>query len=144
MRFREEIQAVPRQIDITCCCVVAGILRDRDGRVLITERIGDHAFVGLWEFPGGKIKDGEESLSALKRELGEELGIEVLTQTLFMNLEHNYPDRLVSIDFYLINTWTNVPKGMDGQVLKWLRPDAIEEELLLPADGPVVQALRHL
>lgn len=144
MRFREEIQAVPRQIDITCCCVVAGILRDCDGRVLITERIGDHAFVDLWEFPGGKIKDGEEPLSALKRELGEELGIEVLTQTLFMNLEHNYPDRLVSIDFYLINTWTNVPKGMDGQALKWLRPDAIEEELLLPADGPVVQALRHL
>jgi 8-oxo-dGTP diphosphatase len=98
----------------------------------------------LWEFPGGKIKDGEEPLLALKRELGEELGIEVLTQTLFMNLNHNYPDRLVSIDFYLINTWTNVPKGMDGQALKWLRPDAIEEELLLPADGPVVQALRHL
>ena len=144
MRFREEIQAVPRQIDITCCYVVAGILRDYDGRVLITERIGDHAFAGLWEFPGGKIKDGEEPLSALKRELGEELGIEVLTQTLFMNLEHNYPDRLVSIDFYLINTWTNVPKGRDGQALKWLRPDAIEEELLLPADGPVIQALRHL
>ena len=144
MRFREEIQAVPRQIDITCCFVVAGILRDCDGRVLITERIGDHAFPGLCEFPGGKIKDGEESLPALKRELGEELGIEVLAQTLFMSLKHNYPDRSVSIDFYLIHTWTNTPKGRDGQALKWLRPDALEEGLLLPADGPVIRALRRL
>ncbi len=49
--------------------VVAGILRDDDGRVLIAERIGDQAFAGLWEFPGGKIRDGEESLSALEREI---------------------------------------------------------------------------
>ena len=144
MRFREEIQAVPRQIDIVCCCVVTGILRDCDGRVLIAERIGDHAFDGLWEFPGGKIKDGEEPLSALKRELGEELGIEVLAQTLFMSLDHNYPDRSVSIDFYLINTWVNTPKGRGGQALKWLRPDALEEGLFLPADGPVIRALRRL
>jgi 8-oxo-dGTP diphosphatase len=98
----------------------------------------------LWEFPGGKIKDGEEPLLALKRELNEELGIEVLAQTLFMSLQHNYPDRSVSIDFYLIHTWTNAPKGRDGQALKWLRPDALEESFLLPADGPVIRALQRL
>ena len=79
--------------------VAAGILRDRSGRVLIAERTGDHLFAGLWEFPGGKLKEGEESLSALSRELGEELGIEIVDQALFMSLEHDYPDRSVSIDF---------------------------------------------
>jgi 8-oxo-dGTP diphosphatase len=91
--------------------VVAGILRDDNGCVLIAERIGDQAFAGLWEFPGGKIRDGEASLSALKREIDEELGIEILQPTLFMSLDHDYPDRSVSIDFYLINDWSNTPEG---------------------------------
>jgi len=116
--------------------VVAGILRDVNGRVLIAERIGDQAFAGLWEFPGGKIKDGEESLSALKREIDEELGIEILQPTLFMSLDHDYPDRSVSIDF--------TPEGRDGQALRWVSPDALEEDYLLPADGPVIRALRLL
>ncbi len=124
--------------------VAAGILRDRSGRVLIAERTGDHLFAGLWEFPGGKLKEGEESLSALSRELGEELGIEIVDQALFMSLEHDYPDRSVSIDFYLIEHWLNTPESRDGQELKWIRPDELTEELLLPADGPVIKALQRL
>jgi len=135
---------VPRQTGLVCIRVAAGILRDGDGRVLIAERTGDHSFAGLWEFPGGKIKDGEETLSALRRELGEELGIEVLEQTLFMSLDHDYPDRSVSIDFYLINEWANSPQGKDGQALKWVRPDTLAEDSLLPADEPVIRALRQL
>ncbi len=124
--------------------VAAGILRDQSGRVLIAERTGDHLFAGLWEFPGGKLKEGEESLSALSRELGEELGIEIVDQALFMSLEHDYPDRSVSIDFYLIEHWLNTPESRDGQELKWIRPDELTEELLLPADGPVIKALQRL
>ena len=124
--------------------VVAGILLDGDGRVLVTERIGDHSFAGLWEFPGGKIEDGEDSLSALRRELGEELGIEILEQSLFMSLDHDYADRSVSIDFYLIRHWRNTPEGRDGQALRWIRPDELSEDLLLPADAPVIKALRRI
>ena len=124
--------------------VAAGILRDQSGRVLIAERTGDHLFAGLWEFPGGKLKEGEESLSALSRELGEELGIEIVDQSLFMSLEHDYPDRSVSIDFYLIEHWLNTPESRDGQELKWIRPDELTEDLLLPADGPVIKALQRL
>ena len=124
--------------------VVAGILRDDNGCVLIAERIGDQAFAGLWEFPGGKIKDDEESLSALRREIDEELGIEILQPTLFMSLDHDYPDRSVSIDFYLIKDWSNTPEGRDGQALRWVSPDALEEDSLLPVDGPVIRALRQL
>ena len=124
--------------------VAAGILRDRSGRVLIAERTGDHLFAGLWEFPGGKLKEGEESLSALSCELGEELGIEIVDQSLFMSLEHDYPDRSVCIDFYLIEHWLNTPESRDGQELKWIRPDELTEDLLLPADGPVIKALQRL
>ena len=149
MWIRQEVQAVPRQTFLARNVkirirVVAGILRDDNGRVLIAERIGDQAFAGLWEFPGGKIKDGEESLSALKREIDEELGIKILRPTLFMSLDHDYPDRSVSIDFYLINDWSNTPEGRDGQALRWVSPDALEEDFLLPADGPVIRALRQL
>ncbi len=135
---------MPRQINVVAIRVAAGILRDDDGRVLIAERTGDHSFAGLWEFPGGKLKDCEESLSALRRELTEELGIDILDAVLFMSLDHDYPDRSVSIDFYLIKQWMNSPTGRDGQALAWILPNALEENMLLPADAPVVQALRSL
>jgi 8-oxo-dGTP diphosphatase len=129
---------VPRQT-----YVVAGILLDGHGRVLVTERIGDHSFAGLWEFPGGKIEDGEDSLSALGRELGEELGVEIVEQSLFMSLDYDYADRSVSIDFYLIKHWRNTPVGRDGQALMWILPEELAEDLLLPADAPVIEALRR-
>lgn len=144
MRFREEIQAVPRQAELGCIRVAAGILWDDDGRVLVTERTGDRAFAGLWEFPGGKLEDGEEPIFALRRELREELGIESHCETLFMSLKHDYADRSVAIDFYRIENWSNTPTGRDGQALMWIRPDDLSEELLLPADAPVVYALRRL
>ena len=149
MWIRQEVQAVSRQTFLARngkirIRVVAGILRDDNGRVLIAERIGDQAFAGLWEFPGGKLKAGEESVSALSRELGEELGIEIIHQALFMSLKHDYPDRSVCIDFYLIEHWLNTPESRDGQELKWIRPDELTEDLLLPADGPVIKALQRL
>ena len=130
---------MPRQIN-----VAAGILLDGDGRVLIAERTEDHAFAGLWEFPGGKMMAGELSEAALRRELNEELGVQIVDPALFMSLEHDYSDRTVSIDFYLIEHWVNTPQGRNGQALKWIRPDALREDLLLPADGPVLEALQQL
>ena len=87
------------------------------------------------------MMQGEGSEAALKRELHEELGIEIVDQALFMSLEHNYPDRFVCIDFYLIEHWLNTPEGMDGQKLQWIKPDDLTEDLLLPADAPVIEAL---
>ncbi len=112
--------------------------------MLIAERTGDHAFAGFWEFPGGKLADGEESIAALKRELCEELGIEILEQNFFMSIEHDYPDRSVRIDFYLVGAWRNEPEGRDGQSLKWVDPAELSEDILLPADGPVIEALRQI
>lgn len=124
--------------------VAAGILRDADGRVLITERLGGGPFHGMWEFPGGKIGSDETPEQALARELVEELGIEPQDTTHFMHLDHDYPDRSVSIDFFLVSSWTNVPRGLEGQQLRWVATNLLAEHNLLPADVPVIEALRAL
>ncbi len=124
--------------------VAAGILRDVDDRVLLAERRGDPQWAGLWEFPGGKIDDGESATDALHRELNEELGIDVRRQRRFMKLEHRYADRCVSIEFYVVDAWSGRPHGREGQTLRWLAIDRLDEALLLPADAPVVEALKEL
>ena len=124
--------------------VAAGILRDATGRILITERLGGGPFHGMWEFPGGKIAMNESAEQALARELGEELGIELQDSVHFMHLEHDYPDRSVSIDFYLVRSWKNDPEGLEGQQLRWVEAGALADQNLLPADVPVIAALQHM
>ena len=121
--------------------VAAGILHDSAGRVLITERLCDGPFDGLWEFPGGKISDGESVVEALKRELAEELGIETIALRPFMELHHEYPDRIVDLEFFLVSEWRGEPAGLEGQGLRWVAIDELDEAELLPADAPVVERL---
>ncbi len=122
--------------------VAAGILCDVDGRVLIAERLGDGPFHGMWEFPGGKIAAGESASEALCRELAEELGIDVTVYSSFMNLRHEYDDRIVSIEFFLVSEWNSDPVGREGQSLRWVPSGSLDADELLPADVPVVEALR--
>lgn len=122
--------------------VAAGILCDEHGRVLIAERLGDGPFHGLWEFPGGKIADGETAPQALLRELAEELGIEVTACYSFMNLRHEYDDRIVTIEFFIVSEWNCEPVGREGQALRWVPAEALDSDQLLPADVPVVEALQ--
>jgi 8-oxo-dGTP diphosphatase len=122
--------------------VAAGILRDGDGRILITERLCDGPFDGLWEFPGGKIADSETVGAALERELREELGITVTGYRPFIDLCHAYSDRTVDLEFFLVTAWLGEPRGVDGQRLRWVLPEEMDPAELLPADAPVVNALR--
>ncbi len=133
---------MPRQAELERFEVVAGILLDGDGRVLITERVDDGPFQGLWEFPGGKI-DGQESLeAALRRELAEEIGVDTIASAHFMRLDHRYPDRHVGIDFYLVTEWLNEPTALEGQRMRWVSIGELDADILLPADLPVVEALQ--
>ena len=122
--------------------VAAGILCDAEGRVLIAERLGGGPFQGLWEFPGGKIGDNESAAEALSRELAEELGIEVVTYASFMYLRHEYDDRTVTIEFFLVSDWNSEPVGREGQELRWVLRENLDASELLPADVPVVRALQ--
>ena len=123
--------------------VAAGILIDEQGRVLVAERLGDGPFHGMWEFPGGKIRDGESAEDALLRELAEEIGIEDSSTASFMTLEHDYPDRRVAIEFFIVSAWRNRPEGLEGQRLRWVDVAELGDVELLPADAPVVAALKR-
>jgi 8-oxo-dGTP diphosphatase len=123
--------------------VAAGILCDASGRVLIAERLGDGPFHGMWEFPGGKIALDETAVEALSRELAEELGIEVTVCASFMNLRHEYDDYVVAIEFFIVSDWNSEPIGREGQALRWVPRDRLDADELLPADVPVVKALRQ-
>ena len=98
----------------------------------------------MWEFPGGKIVDGESPEQALERELLEELGVELGTVERFMHLEHDYPDRSVSIHFFLVRGWSNEPTGLEGQALRWVPPALLADHDILPADLPVIEALQQM
>ena len=123
--------------------MAAGILCDSKGRILIAERLGDGPFHGLWEFPGGKIATGETAQQALSRELAEELGIEVTTYSSFMNLRHEYDDRIVTIEFFLVSDWNCEPVGREGQALRWVQAQSLDADEILPADVPVIAALKN-
>jgi 8-oxo-dGTP diphosphatase len=122
--------------------VAAGILCDSAGRVLIAERVGGGVFNGMWEFPGGKIASRESSAEALSRELAEELGIEVTVFAPFMNLRHEYDDRTVTIEFFLVSAWNSEPVGREGQALRWVPRESLDASELLPADVAVIEALQ--
>ncbi len=124
--------------------VAAGILRDPSGYVLITERRCDGPFNGLWEFPGGKIATGEQAIDALRRELAEELGVQVTDSVPFMQLHHEYPDRTVDLEFFLVTSWRGEPTGLEGQALRWVAPAKLDPKSLLPADEPVVECLQRM
>jgi 8-oxo-dGTP diphosphatase len=135
---------VSRQAELGKLNVVAGILRDGDGRVLITERLEGGAFQGMWEFPGGKISHGEQPVAALVRELREEIGVVVRDVESLVSLEHRYPDRHVAIEFFLVNAWEQEPQSLEGQRLKWIEIALLDTANLLPADVPVIRALQGL
>ena len=124
--------------------VAAGILCDSSGRVLVAERLGGGPFHGMWEFPGGKIGPDETAPEALSRELAEELGIEVTVCASFMNLRHEYDDRTVTIEFFIVSDWNCEPVGREGQALRWVEREQLHAVDLLPADGPVIEALKQL
>ena len=121
--------------------VVAGALCDASGRVLIAQRPPGKALAGRWEFPGGKIHEGETPYAALVRELREELGVEVLAAERLMRYPHEYPDRVVWLDMWIVTERRGEPRSLDGQALKWVEPSRLDEEDILEADRPIVTAL---
>jgi 8-oxo-dGTP diphosphatase len=121
--------------------VVAAVLRDAQGRVLIAQRPAGKHMGGYWEFPGGKIAAGESTEQALARELTEELGIQLRRCHRLLQLRHDYADRTVDLEVLIVDDYGGVPISLEGQALKWVPADELDNEGLLPADRPIVAAL---
>jgi 8-oxo-dGTP diphosphatase len=121
--------------------VVAGAVFDASGRVLIAQRPAGKALAGRWEFPGGKLHADEAPYAGLVRELREELGIEVAAAQRLLRYPYRYPERIVWLDLWFVTEWSGVPRGLDGQALKWVSPTGLHDEDMLEADAPMVAAL---
>jgi 8-oxo-dGTP diphosphatase len=121
--------------------VSAGILSDADGRVLIAQRPPGKHMAGWWEFPGGKAAAEESGAEALARELREELGIRIGACHPLLQIRHDYPDRSIELEVFMVADFQGEAHGLEGQALRWVAPAALAAESLLPADQPIVQAL---
>lgn len=122
--------------------VVAGALCDAEGRVLIARRPRGRHMAGRWEFPGGKLEGGEDPLAGLKRELAEELGVDVRHAHPLIRLRHEYPERRVLLDVWQVTAYEGEPQALEADALAWARPDDLPKHDLIEADRPIVTALR--
>jgi 8-oxo-dGTP diphosphatase len=126
--------------------VAACALLNEKGAVLIAKRPEGRPLAGLWEFPGGKVEQGEAPEDALIRELNEELGIEIARGDLapLTFASHAYPDFHLLMPVYLCRRWQGRIASREGQELLWVRPDTLDLYDMPPADEPLKIALRDL
>lgn len=121
--------------------VVAAVITDARGRILLNRRNGTSDMAGLWEFPGGKREPGETSEQTLARELHEELGIEAEIGEWVMDVPQLYPDKRLRLEVRHVRHWKGTARGREGQAITWVTPDKLSRYSMPPADQPVVAAL---
>jgi 8-oxo-dGTP diphosphatase len=126
--------------------VVAAALIDADNRVLVAQRPPGKKLAGLWEFPGGKVDEGERPEQALIRELREELGIDVREPCLapLTFASHAYEDFHLLMPLYVCRRWEGFVASREGQALKWLAARRLRDMPMPPADEPLIPALIEL
>lgn len=123
--------------------VAVGVIKDGN-RIFISKRAEELHQGGLWEFPGGKKEAGETIESALERELSEELGIDVISQTPLMIIEHDYGDKLVRLDIRLVGKFDGTPHGKEGQLTQWVNISELHTLQFPAANNAIIAKLQSL
>ncbi len=126
----------------TAIHVVAGILSDAQGRVLLAQRAEGSHLAGLWEFPGGKVEAGESAEAALRRELREELAIEIGATEPLISIPWHYPEKSIVLHALRVHEFRGTPLGQQQQQLRWDFPADMTAIPMPPPDRPIVNALR--
>lgn len=134
------------QVSVKIVLVAACALIDADGRILLAQRPKGKSMEGLWEFPGGKVEPGETPEETLVRELREELAIETRVACLapLTFASHAYPAFHLLMPLYVCRRFEGTPRGVEGQALKWVRPQALRDYPMPPADEPLIPMLQDL
>jgi 8-oxo-dGTP diphosphatase len=136
------VTAADRAVSIVLVSAVA--LIDADGRVLLAQRPPGKSLAGLWEFPGGKVEQGESPEAALIRELREELGIDTWKSCLapLTFASHAYETFHLLMPLFACRRWEGIPMAREGQTLAWVRPEKLRDYPMPPADLPLIPILR--
>lgn len=121
--------------------VVAAILKDGD-KILATQR-GYGTFKGGWEFPGGKMEEGETREEALIREIKEELAAEISIHSYFMTVEYDYPEFHLTMHCYLCELKGEELKLLEHSACKWLSKEELDSVPWLPADVEIIEKLKE-
>ncbi|QBB72542.1 Nudix family hydrolase [Pseudolysobacter antarcticus] len=122
--------------------VVAGVIRDARGRILLAQRPPGKHLAGLWEYPGGKLEAGETPEQALARELHEELGIHTTAMRRLIRIPWHYPDKDIVLDVFDVLAYNGEPSSCEGQQLQWHALGELSGADMPPADRPVLAALK--
>lgn len=121
--------------------VVAGILTNPQGQILVALRPTHVPQGGLWEFPGGKLESNETPFEALRRELCEEIDIEVIDASLFSTAEHTYEDKRVILQAWRVHGFMGQPIGKEGQQIEWIFPSELSRRPFPPANQLMIESL---
>ena len=121
--------------------VVAGVVFNDRGDVLVNQRSHPAQFAGKWEFPGGKIESGETIVEALRRELIEEVGIKIASSTPLITVTHDYSHRRVRLHVQEVTEYTGIPRGMEGQSIRWVPWGELHDIDFLDANEPILDAV---
>ncbi|MDD2989445.1 MAG: Nudix family hydrolase [Zoogloea sp.] len=122
--------------------VAAAVITRPDGSFLVGQRAADTFYPGYWEFPGGKVEAGETPRDALIRELHEELDMEVLEAWPWLTREHVYEHAHVNLHFFEVPAWRGEIHDRVHAALSWQQAGSMDVEPMLPANGPILKALR--
>ncbi len=120
--------------------VMAGVIVDPAGNILIAKRPDSSHQGGLWEFPGGKLESGEERLAGLSRELQEELGIQVIEAHPLIDIRHDYSDKSIRLDVWKVTAFSGEAHGAEGQPVRWVSPQTLSDFDFPAANKPIVIA----
>ena len=121
--------------------VAAGVIYNPEGEILIAKRADNQHQGGLWEFPGGKIEQGESAQQALARELHEELAIEVRASEPLVRIAHDYTDKSVVLDVWCVTAFSGEARGVEGQPLAWVSVDQLTDYEFPAANEPIIAAV---
>ncbi|CAD7034566.1 8-oxo-dGTP diphosphatase MutT [Pseudorhizobium endolithicum] len=126
--------------------VAACALVDSDNRILLAQRPQGKELAGLWEFPGGKVEQGETPEETLIRELQEELGITTRIPCLapLTFASHTYESFHLLMPLYICRRYEGIPVGQEGQAIKWVRSRDLRNYPMPPADEPLIPFLQDL
>ncbi len=123
--------------------VAAGVILSPEGQILLALRPKTVHQGGLWEFPGGKVEADEIVEQALIRELQEELAITVTACEPLVEVSHDYTDKSVLLDVWIVSAFTGEPKGNEGQQVRWVKPEQLAEYDFPEANVPIVEAVQQ-